>query len=260
MEGIVAPLPRSDGVACFTRLYLAVTKGVDERLAGVTFADPAFLARLDVVFADLFLTALAGFAGDPARVAARLGAAPRSALEPWDRAAPVRLRRDERAHQPRPPGRARQHLPRARRHARGGIAAARRLRARQRPARDRRGRGEEPVPDRLAADARPARPPRRPHRRRRRDVERQARPRRRLDERRGPVGDPGRRGSLAATTSRRSTGWSVSRAAGCWCLRTPGCSGSRACCGSRWHISVHGDELRARVRGAPGGPALPGAP
>jgi hypothetical protein len=68
MEGIVAPLPRSDGVACFTRLYLAVTKGVDERLAGVTFADPAFLARLDVVFADLFLTALAGFAGDPARV------------------------------------------------------------------------------------------------------------------------------------------------------------------------------------------------
>jgi hypothetical protein len=68
MEGIVAPLPRSDGVACFTRLYLAVTKGVDERLAGVTFADPAFLARLDVVFADLFLTALAGFAGGPARV------------------------------------------------------------------------------------------------------------------------------------------------------------------------------------------------
>ena len=64
---MVAPLPRSDGVACFTRLYLAVTKGVDERLTGVTFADPAFLARLDVVFADLFLTALAGFSGDPAR-------------------------------------------------------------------------------------------------------------------------------------------------------------------------------------------------
>jgi hypothetical protein len=67
MEGIVTPLPRSDGVACFARLYLAVTQGVDQRLAGVTFADPGFLARLDVVFADLFLVALEAFSGDPAR-------------------------------------------------------------------------------------------------------------------------------------------------------------------------------------------------
>jgi hypothetical protein len=48
----------SDGVACFTRLYLEVTEGVQAQLAGVTFADPRFLARLDVVFADLFLQAL----------------------------------------------------------------------------------------------------------------------------------------------------------------------------------------------------------
>ena len=61
MERLVAPLPRTDGVACFTRLYLAVTEGVDQRLAGVTFADASFLARLDVVFADLFLTALQAF-------------------------------------------------------------------------------------------------------------------------------------------------------------------------------------------------------
>jgi hypothetical protein len=67
MEGVVAPLPRSDGVASFTRLYLDVTRGVDQRLAGVTFADPAFLARLDVVFADLFLSALRTFSGDPAQ-------------------------------------------------------------------------------------------------------------------------------------------------------------------------------------------------
>jgi hypothetical protein len=62
MESAVSALPRSDGVACFTRLYLAVTQGVHARLAGVTFADPRFLAHLDVVFADLFFAAL-----DPAR-------------------------------------------------------------------------------------------------------------------------------------------------------------------------------------------------
>jgi Family of unknown function (DUF5995) len=66
MEGIVSPLPRSDGVACFTRLYLAVTRGVDQRLAAATFADPGFLARLDVAFADLFFAAFQAFSGDPA--------------------------------------------------------------------------------------------------------------------------------------------------------------------------------------------------
>jgi hypothetical protein len=67
MEGIVSPLPRSDGVACFTRLYLAVTRGVEQRLAGVAFADPGFLARLDVTFADLFFAAFQAFSGHPAR-------------------------------------------------------------------------------------------------------------------------------------------------------------------------------------------------
>jgi hypothetical protein len=67
MQAIMTPLPRSDGVACFTRLYLAVTKGVDQRLAGVAFGDPGFLARLDVVFADLFFAAFQAFSGDPAR-------------------------------------------------------------------------------------------------------------------------------------------------------------------------------------------------
>ncbi|MGZ4334879.1 MAG: DUF5995 family protein [Gaiellaceae bacterium] len=67
MEGIVTSLPRSDGVACFTRLYLEVTEGVERRLAGVTFADPGFLARLDVAFADLFFSAFQVFSRDPAR-------------------------------------------------------------------------------------------------------------------------------------------------------------------------------------------------
>jgi hypothetical protein len=68
MESSVAGLPRSDGVACFTRLYLAVTQGVQERLAGLTFADPPFLARLDIVFADLFFSALESATSDASRM------------------------------------------------------------------------------------------------------------------------------------------------------------------------------------------------
>ena len=67
MEAIVAPLSRSDGVGCFTRLYLAVTQGVQERLVGVAFVDPAFLARLDIVFANLFFTALEQSQRDPGK-------------------------------------------------------------------------------------------------------------------------------------------------------------------------------------------------
>ena len=58
MEGIVSALAAADGVACFTRLYLAVTKGMQDRLASVTFADPPFVSRLDVDFANLFFAAL----------------------------------------------------------------------------------------------------------------------------------------------------------------------------------------------------------
>jgi hypothetical protein len=67
MEAIVAPLPRADGIACFTELYLAVTQGVQARLAGQAFADPRFLERLDVAFAGLFFSALDAFSGDPSR-------------------------------------------------------------------------------------------------------------------------------------------------------------------------------------------------
>ena len=67
MEAIIAPLSRSDGIACFTRLYLAVTEGVQARLAGLTFGDPRFLARLDVVFADLYFAAFDAFQRDPAQ-------------------------------------------------------------------------------------------------------------------------------------------------------------------------------------------------
>jgi Family of unknown function (DUF5995) len=55
MRGIGSELPRPDGVACFTRLYLAVTETVND--AG-GFASPEFLVRLDVRFANLYFEAL----------------------------------------------------------------------------------------------------------------------------------------------------------------------------------------------------------
>jgi hypothetical protein len=58
MEAILSDLPKDDGVACFTRLYLAVTENVQVALKPRAFADPRFLERLDVVFANLFFAAL----------------------------------------------------------------------------------------------------------------------------------------------------------------------------------------------------------
>ena len=58
MAAILEPLSRTDGVACFTRLYLEVTKAVQTELANTTFADPRFLEVLDVAFANLFFDAV----------------------------------------------------------------------------------------------------------------------------------------------------------------------------------------------------------
>ena len=56
MREILDDLPPADGVACFTRLYLAVTEAVDE--AKTSFAAPAFLTQLDLCFAGLYFQAL----------------------------------------------------------------------------------------------------------------------------------------------------------------------------------------------------------
>ncbi len=57
MEQIAGELPAKDGVAYFNRLYLQVTKAVQAAATGVTFADPNFTERLDVVFAGLYFAA-----------------------------------------------------------------------------------------------------------------------------------------------------------------------------------------------------------
>ena len=67
MEAITAALPAADGLACFNRMYLEVTKTVNSQLGQGFFADPAFMTQLDVTFANLYFTA-ASAAGNPAAV------------------------------------------------------------------------------------------------------------------------------------------------------------------------------------------------
>jgi hypothetical protein len=55
IDGALAP---ADGVSCFNKLYLAVTVNVRAGDAQATFADPRFLAALDVTFANLYFASL----------------------------------------------------------------------------------------------------------------------------------------------------------------------------------------------------------
>jgi len=57
MRSIAEQLPERDGVACFNRLYMRVTERVLEAVGRGEFESSAFLERLDVVFAGLYLDA-----------------------------------------------------------------------------------------------------------------------------------------------------------------------------------------------------------
>jgi hypothetical protein len=67
METIDAGLPATDGLACFNRMYLEVTREVSERLKAGFFADPEFMTTLDVAFANLYFAA-ADIAAEPGLV------------------------------------------------------------------------------------------------------------------------------------------------------------------------------------------------
>jgi Family of unknown function (DUF5995) len=67
LEAVGAALPATDGLACFNRMYLEVTKQVYTELGQGFYADPAFMTQLDVTFASLYFSA-ADAAGDPAAV------------------------------------------------------------------------------------------------------------------------------------------------------------------------------------------------
>src|ERR1022692_1724152 len=67
MAAIDARTPAADGLACFNRMYLQVTQDVNQKLARQFFADPDFMTRLDVVFANLYFGAVDA-AAEPATV------------------------------------------------------------------------------------------------------------------------------------------------------------------------------------------------
>ncbi len=54
MARIDALLPQDDGIACFNRLYRRTTENVLAAIERGAFADPSAIARLDVVFANLY--------------------------------------------------------------------------------------------------------------------------------------------------------------------------------------------------------------
>jgi hypothetical protein len=67
LQAIDASLPTADGIAWFTKLYLRTTEAVAAELGRGGFADPVFLERLDLAFANLYFAALRMHLADPAR-------------------------------------------------------------------------------------------------------------------------------------------------------------------------------------------------
>ena len=67
MNAIDHDLPDSDGVKWFNRLYLRVTTSVGSAVGSRTFNDTAFMTKLDVVFANLYFSALAAGSTDVRR-------------------------------------------------------------------------------------------------------------------------------------------------------------------------------------------------
>jgi hypothetical protein len=65
MRAIDAALPADDGVACFNRMYLEVTCGVGDQVKQGQFGDPAWITRLDVVFANLYFAGIGSLSGPP---------------------------------------------------------------------------------------------------------------------------------------------------------------------------------------------------
>jgi hypothetical protein len=61
MQAIDALLPVNDGLKWFNRLYLMVTQQVDLHPPGGAWRSPVWLTRLDVDFAGLYFSAVAGF-------------------------------------------------------------------------------------------------------------------------------------------------------------------------------------------------------
>ena len=61
MQQIDLLLPANDGLKWFNRLYLTVTQQVDLNPPGGAWQSPAWMVRLDTVFAGLYFSAIANF-------------------------------------------------------------------------------------------------------------------------------------------------------------------------------------------------------
>jgi hypothetical protein len=69
MEAIDAALPPADGVWVFNHIYLHITRLVGAQITAGFYVDDVWMAHLDVVFANLYLTALRAAATEPDRTA-----------------------------------------------------------------------------------------------------------------------------------------------------------------------------------------------
>jgi hypothetical protein len=65
MTALNSSLPPTDGVACFNRMYQLVTQSVQQHLDSNTFGDADWMQRLDVIFGNLYLDAVANPATAP---------------------------------------------------------------------------------------------------------------------------------------------------------------------------------------------------
>jgi hypothetical protein len=68
MKAVDGILPNNDGLKWFNNLYLTVTQEVHAHPPAPGWADPIWVARLDVVFADLYFKAIGGFLTQAATV------------------------------------------------------------------------------------------------------------------------------------------------------------------------------------------------
>ena len=58
LAAIDQALPPTDGLACFNRMYRLVTASVKQHVGAGFFADPGWIAQLDIVFGNVYLDAV----------------------------------------------------------------------------------------------------------------------------------------------------------------------------------------------------------
>jgi len=68
MQRVDNLLPNNDGLKWFNLLYLKVTQEVDSQTPAGGWGDPAWLTRLDVVFAQLYFSAIVNWLNGPINV------------------------------------------------------------------------------------------------------------------------------------------------------------------------------------------------